>query len=41
MKSIIFVFVAAAVLVGGCRRETPYTPMKLGADVATTSTITR
>jgi hypothetical protein len=39
MKSVLVALVAAAVLVGACRREVTYTPMKLGADVAGPSTI--
>ena len=37
MKSaIILAAVVAAVALGACRKEVEHTPMKLGADVATT-----
>ena len=41
MNRILVVLVTAAVLVGACRREAPYTPMKLGGDVPAPSRIAR
>jgi hypothetical protein len=42
MKTAAIAIVAVAVLAGACRREAPeYVPMKLGADVAKTSTQAR
>ena len=42
MKSVSIAIVAIAILAGACRREAPeYVPMKLGADVARTSTQSR
>ena len=41
MKSLVVVAIAIAVLVGACRREVPYTPMKLGADAAARPAIPR
>jgi hypothetical protein len=42
MKVVAIAIVAVAVLAGACRREAPeYVPMKLGADVAKTSTHSR
>jgi hypothetical protein len=38
---IVLTAVVAAIAVGACRREVPYTPMKLGADVPAVEKVAR